>query len=225
MSETVSSEVARLESVNAARLLEAQAAEFGKVLPAHVGQERFTRWALTLLRKPELTRVMGTPEGQLSVMSALMDAAALGLEPGREYHLLPFGGKFKDGTPRPVTVTGVTDYKGEIRLITNAERCSVIAMLVHEKDSFTMLGANIPPAHDTEDWFADRGPVIGGYSYVDYGAQRYSLVVRMNEGEFLKHRMKAKTTEIWDAWPEAMRLKTLIHQVRKFVSWSPDWRP
>jgi recombinational DNA repair protein RecT len=222
---SVSREVARIEAASASKLLESQAAEFGKVLPAHVGQERFTRWALTLLRKPELARVMSTPEGQLSVMSALMDCAALGLEPGREYHLVPFGGQFQDGTPRPVTVTGVTDFKGEVRLITNAERCSVIAMLVHEKDSFSMLGANIPPAHDTADWFADRGPVTGGYAYVDYGGGRYSLVVRMNEAEFLEHRALSKKQDLWDKWPAPYRLKTLIHQVRKFVSWSPDWRP
>lgn len=222
---TVSGEVARLEAASPARMLEAQAAEFAKVLPAHVGAEKFTRWALTLLRKPDLARVMTTPEGQLSVMSALMDCASLGLEPGREYHLVPFAGKFKDGIAKPATVTGITDYKGEVRLITNAQRCSVIAMLVHEKDSFSMLGANIPPAHDTADWFADRGPVIGGYAYVDFGFQRCSLVVRMSEAEFLRHRALSRKQDLWDTWPEAYRLKTMLHQLRKWVAWSPEWRP
>ena len=208
---TVSSEVARVETT--ARMLEAQAPEFAKVLPAHIGQERFTRWALTVLRKPELVQVMQTPAGQLSVMSALMDCAALGLEPGRTYHLVPFGGK----------VTGITDYKGEVQLIWNAVQRPVIASLVYEKDGFIMVGANIPPTHDA-DWFGDRGGIKGGYAYVDFGGGLYSLVVRMSEADFLKHRKAAKTQNVWDEWPEAMRLKTLVHQLRKWVPWSAEVR-
>jgi len=207
-----------------ARLIEAMAPEFGKLLPAVIGQEKFARWALTVLRKglgdpkqaEAWARVLDprNEAGRLSVISAFMDAASLGLEPGREYHLVPFGN----------TVTGITDYKGEIRLITNARPCSVIAMLVHQADELHLTGANIPPVHNAE-WFADRGPVIGGYSYVDYGHGEYSLVTRMSEADFLKHREKAKTKNVWDEWPEPMRLKTLVHQTRKMVPWSAEWRP
>jgi phage RecT family recombinase len=211
MTDTVTGEVARVESTT--RMLEAQAPEFAKILPAHIGTERFTRWALTVLRKPELAAAMQTPAGQLSVMSALMDCASLGLEPGRTYHLVPFKGK----------ITGVTDYKGEIQLIGNANpSASVIAQLVRKLDDFVMLGANIPPKHEA-DWFSDdRGEITGGYAYVDFGGGRYSLVVRMSEAEFCKHRAKAASTGVWDEWPEAQRLKTLVHQLRKWVSWSPD---
>jgi recombination protein RecT len=226
MSETVSGEVARIDSTRADLLLERQAAEYAKILPAHIGPEKFGRWALTLLRKPDLARVMLTPEGQLSVMSALMDCASLGLEPGREYHLVPFAGKDKDGNQKPAIVTGITDYKGEVRLITNAQRCAVIARLVRAKDEFHMQGANVPPLHRPADgdWFGDRGEIRGGFAYADYGGL-CSLVVDMNEAQFLEHRAKARTKEIWDAWPEAMRLKTLVHQLRKWVQWSPEWRP
>jgi recombination protein RecT len=207
--QTVTGEVARVETTH--KMLEAQTAEFAKVLPAHIGPDRFTRWALTVLRKPELAAVMQSPAGQLSVMSALMDCASLGLEPGRTYHLLPFKG----------VVTGVTDYKGEIELITNARPdASVVAMLVREKDDFYMTGANIPPKHDA-DWFGDRGEIIGGYAYVDYGG-RYSVVIRMSEAEFLKHREAAKTKAVWDEWPQPMRVKTLVHQLRKTEPWSAE---
>lgn len=211
MSDTVAGEVARVETAHA--MLTAQAGEFAKILPAHVGAERFTRWALTVLRKPDLQAVMQTSAGQLSIMSALMDCAALGLEPGRTYHLLPFKG----------IVTGVTDYKGEIQLITNANpAASVVAMLVRAKDEFHLTGANIPPVHEA-DWFGDRGDITGGYAYVDYGA-RCSLVVRMSEADFLKHRAKAQTKAVWDEWPEPMRVKTLIHQLRKMEPWSAERR-
>lgn len=219
--QTVSSEVSRVETAHT--MLTAQASEFAKILPAHIGPERFTRWALTVLRKPDLQAVMQTSAGQLSVMSALMDCASLGLEPGRTYHLMPIGGKNQDGSLKPKTVTGVTDYKGEIQLITNANpSASVVAMLVRKADDFHLTGANVPPVHEA-DWFGDRGEITGGYAYVDYGG-RYSLVVRMSEADFLKHRAKAPSKAVWDEWPEPMRVKTLVHQLRKTEPWSAERR-
>lgn len=208
MTETVSSAV---EQVTAAPKM-ISPDTFAQVLPAHLGAEKFTRWALTVLRKPELAQVAQTPQGQLSIMAALMDCATLGLEPGRTYHLVPFKG----------IVTGIVDYKGEIELIANANpAASVIAQLVREKDEFHLTGANVPPRHDA-DWFGDRGPITGGYAYVDFGGGRYSLVARMAEADFLHHRKVAKTTNVWDEWPDAMRLKTLVHQLRRWVAWSPE---
>lgn len=204
-------------------LVELSVGEFGKVLPPQVSQDKFARWALTSLNKGLMSpddrqreawaKVVAHEPGRLSVIGAFMDAASLGLEPGREYHLVPFAG----------LVTGITDYKGEIRLITNAERCSVVAQLVRKADEFAMIGANVPPRHDA-DWFGDRGEVIGGYAYVSYGGERYSMVVRLAEADFAQHRGKAKTKNVWDEWPEAMRLKTLAHQLRKWVPWSAEWR-
>jgi recombination protein RecT len=217
--ETVTGAIAK--RVDLEPVLEQLRPEFAKVLPAHVGAERYERWSVTLLRNAlrgqqaeAWARVLKSPQGQLSVCSALMDCASLGLEPGRTYHLIPFGSE----------VTGVTDYKGEIQLINNANpRSVVVAMLVRKTDEFELRGANVPPRHDA-DWFGDRGDVVGGYCYVDFGGGLYSLVVRMNEGDFLHHRDKARTKAVWDEWPEAMRLKTLVHQVRKFVPWSAELR-
>jgi len=86
-----------------------------------------------------------------------------------------------------------------------------------------MVGANVPPRHEA-DWFAEdgRGAIVGGYAYVEFGEGSYSQVVRMTEAEFLRHRAKAKTKGVWDEWPEAMRIKTLVHQLRKFVPWSRE---
>jgi recombination protein RecT len=212
------------------KLIEASLGEFAKILPAAVKPEQFGRWALTVIRKglsdprqgEAWGRVLdpGNPEGTASVMSALMDAASLGLEPGREYHLVPFGS----------TVTGITDYKGEIRLMTNYCKSVVVAQLIHAKDCFAMTGANIPPKHDA-DWFGDRGPVTGGYAYVDYGDDLYSLVVRMRRDpdpsdpdadSFAKHREAAKIKTVWDEWFEAQCLKTLTHQLRKRVPWATE---
>ena len=180
----------------------------------HISEAKFTRWCLTLARQPDIAQVMTTDAGQLSVMSALMDCASLGLEPGRTYHLVKFGGE----------VTGITDYKGEIQLITNADPAAcVVAQLVREHDDFYMTGANIAPKHDA-DWFHPdkRGEVVGGYAFVDYGRPSVSQVIRMSEQDFQHHRSKARAKNVWDEWPDAMRLKTLVHQLRKWVPWSPE---
>jgi recombination protein RecT len=186
---------------------------FAQVLPAHLSAEKFTRWALTLLKRDDLATIALTDAGRLSIMSALMDCAALGLEPGRTYHLVPFKG----------IVTGVTDYKGEIELIWRAVQRPVIASLVYSKDEFAIRGANVPPRHEG-DWFSTdgRGEIIGGYAYIDYGQQLYSMVVYISEADFLRHRGKAPTKNVWDEWPESMRLKTLVHQLRKWVPWSAE---
>ena len=188
---------------------------FAQVLPRHVGAEKYTRWCLTLLKDPKLAEVARTDAGRLSIMSALMDCASLGLEPGRTYHLVPFKG----------TVTGIVDYKGEVQLVWNAVQRPVVASLVYSKDDFAVRGANVPPLHEG-DWFAEdgRGVIQGGYAYVDYGQQLYSLVVYMSEADFLRHKAKAATKGVWDEWPEAMRLKTLVHQLRKWVPWSAEVR-
>ena len=188
---------------------------FAQVLPQHVGPEKFTRWALTLLKDPKLAEVARTDAGRLSIMSALMDCASLGLEPGRTYHLVPFKG----------VVTGIVDYKGEVQLVWNAVQRPVVASLVYSKDDFAVRGANVPPLHEG-NWFSEdgRGSIKGGYAYVDYGQQLYSLVVYMPEADFLHHKAKAQTQNVWDEWPEAMRLKTLVHQLRKWVPWSAEVR-
>src|SRR5215831_9008905 len=113
------------------RLISEGVDEFRRVLPPTLPPEKFARWGLNVLKNGLASsdrkqveawqRVLSSEAGRLSVMSALMDCAALGLEPGRTYHLVPFGG----------TVTGITDYKGEIQLIDNARKYThVIAALV-----------------------------------------------------------------------------------------------
>lgn len=223
----MSAEVARVQAP--VDLVRANLEVFGRVLPNGISREMFGQWALTAMSKaladPKQAqaweRVLdpGNGAGLTSVMVALKDCAALGLRPGSEYHLVPFGS----------TVTGITDYHGEIRLITNHEPCCVIARVVRAEDQFVMLGANIPPQHGFSPFATARGPVIGGYGYVTYPDGRQSLVVYMPKSSddpdantFDKHQAVAKTQQIWTAWYEAMCLKTLVHAIRDFVPWSAE---
>jgi hypothetical protein len=227
--QTVSAEVARVQAP--AQLIQASLTEFARVLPAGAGisREMFGQWALNMLSKaladPKQAqaweRVLdpGNGAGLTSVMVALKQCAELGLRPGSEYHLVPFGS----------TVTGVTDYHGEIRLITNHEPCVVIPKLVRANDKFAMLAANLPPKHEVNPFLFSRGAIIGGYCYVEYPDGRQSLVVYMprssddpDANTFDKHQQIAKTQAIWQAWYEAMCLKTLVHAIRDFVPWSAE---
>jgi recombinational DNA repair protein RecT len=210
------------------KILKDQLTEFATLLPKSIDPERFESWALVALknglRKQETAeawaRVLhpGNEAGLISVILALKDCASLGLEPGRTFHLVPFGSQ----------VAGVTDWKGEVQLITNARPCSVVAQLVRKGDTFAMRAANAPPHHtppdpdDAASWFDSDREVIGGYSYVDNGHQEYSMVVRMSEAELLARREMARTKSIWDKWPAEMRFKTLIKPLRKTVPWSPE---
>lgn len=228
MSESVAGEIARIEVPE--QLIKAELASFGRVLPAGISRDMFGTWAVNMLAKALTSpdkrqleaweRVLHPANGAglTSVVVALKQCAELGLRPGSEYHLVPFGS----------TVTGVTDYHGEIRLISNWEPCSVIAELVHANDKFAMIGANIPPRHDY-DPFGDRGEITGGYAYVSYGGDRYSLVVFMprssddkDRDTFDKHMAVAKTKAIWEAWYAQMCRKTLVHALKDFVPWSAE---
>ncbi len=226
----VSTEIARIEVPE--QLIKAELASFGRVLPASISKDMFGTWAVNMLAKAlaspdekqlrNWTRVLDPANGAglTSVIVALKECAELGLRPGKEYHLVPYGG----------TVTGITDYHGEVRLITNHEPCSVIARLVRSMDKFAMIGANIPPRHEFDPYGA-RGPVTGGYAYVAYPGDRYSLVAYLpksadepDRDSLDKHQAKAGTQAIWGQWYEAMALKTLVHMVRDFVPWSAERR-
>ena len=228
MSDSVSAEIARIQAP--AQLIQASLTEFARVLPPGISREMFGQWALNMLAKALASpdkrqleswqRVLDPANGAglTSVIVALKECAELGLRPGSEYYLVPFGS----------TVQGITGYKGEIRLITNHEPCTVIARLVRANDKYARTGANIPPKHDYDE-FGDRGPVTGGYAYVDYGAGRYSLVCALPEvspspdaDSFARHKAKAATSKLWDEWPEQFRIKTLVHGVRKMVPWSAE---
>lgn len=221
--ETVGQAVEQVQAPT--RLIESLTPELAKVLPSFIAPEKFARWGLSVIRKglgggtteqaakqrEAWQRVLACEPGRLSLMSALMDCASVGLEPGRTFHLVPFGSE----------ITGIIDYKGEIELIYRAMHQPVIAMLVRQADDYSARGANVPPRHEYAS-FADRGAIIGGYAYAQFEPDVYSLVAEMSEADFLKHREKAKTKSVWDEWPEDMRLKTLVHRLRKWVPWSVE---
>lgn len=195
--------------------------DFALVLPTHIDPKQWVRVAQGVMRRdPKLTRAAQNNPG--SFLSAMLDCARLGLEPGDTYHLVPFGNE----------VTGIKDYKGEIELVYRAGAvASVKAEVVYEHDEFEWDGGQQmerPRHQPSGGWFADRGRMIGGYAYAVMTTGATSRVVVMSEAEILEHKKVSKSSgrsdSPWNRWPKAMWLKTLVHELQKWVPTSAEYR-
>ena len=126
MTDQISQAVAKRDNSPAA-IVGQYRADFAAVLPSHVNADTFVRVAQGALRLDRNLAQAATKDPG-SLMSALLEAARLGLEPGTdEYYLTPRGNK----------VLGIVGWKGEVELIYRAGAVSaVIAEVVHEHDDF-----------------------------------------------------------------------------------------
>jgi recombination protein RecT len=192
--------------------------DFRLVLPTHIKPEQWVRVAQSVMRRdPKLAAAARKNPG--SFLSAMLRCAHLGLEPGETFHLLPFGNE----------ITGITDYKGEIELMYRAgEVTSVVAEVVHQDDQFDWVPGAMDRPHHTYDHFGDRGEMIGVYAYALLRSGAVSRVVVMGKAEVMRHKAISKTgnrsDSPWQKWPEAMWLKTAVHELRKWVPTSPEYR-
>jgi recombination protein RecT len=190
--------------------------DYAKVLPQHVDAAHWVRLAQGLLRRnQDLARVAAGNPG--SFMSALLECARLGHEPGTEnFALVAFGNE----------VTGIEQYQGEIERMYRAGAVqTVIAEVVRKNDYFHWQPGQ-PPQHDA-DWFATaeaRGELVGVYAYAVLNGGGISKVVVMGREEVAKHREVARTDVMWRKWPEAMYRKTAIHELEKWVPTSSEFQ-
>jgi recombination protein RecT len=220
--QTVGNAVATRETTPAS-MIEEYRGDFAQVLPSHVKADQWVRVAVGLTRRNDkagkaLREAAATNPG--SFMAALLDCARLGLEPGDTYHLVPFGGE----------VTGIVDYTGEIELIYRAGAVSSVkAEIVYSKDRFEYRPDMDRPVHEI-DWFAadGRGDMIGVYAYAVMADGATSKVVVMSKAAVEKVKAVSKTAHRsdspWKQWPDRMWLKTAVHQLKKWVPTSAEYR-
>lgn len=199
-------------------MIEQYKGSFAMVLPSHVKPDMFIRLSQGLLRRDAtLAAVANRNPG--SFLSALLDCARLGLEPGDTYHLVAFGNE----------VTGIVDYKGEVELIYRAgEVHSIKAEVVHEHDEFVWDPGEMDRPIHKADWFADRGKMIGAYAYGVMRSGAISRVILMGEAEIMAHKAMSRgsdrATSPWNKWPRSMWLKTVTHELKKWVPSSAEYR-
>jgi recombination protein RecT len=172
-----------------------------------------------------------------SLMTALNEAAQLGLIPGTDQYYLTWR-TLKDGGPQ---ILGIVGYQGEIELIYRAGAVSsVVVEVVRANDEFVWRrgslddrqpprwqGAQMVPYH-VADWFGDRGDVIGAYAYATMKEGGISQVVVVGQ-ERIKRAMSASSTadksfSPWHTDYAAMVMKTAAHDLQKWVPTSAEYR-
>lgn len=193
--------------------------DFAQVLPSHVTPEQFVRVAQGALRRnPNLEAAARKNVG--SLMSCLLDAARLGLEPGSEdYNLVPFN------TKSGPEVNGIVGYTGIIELMYRAGVKAVHAELVCVNDQFEYQPGQDVPTH-TVDWFGDRGEVRGAYAYATLPSGAKSKVAVVGPKEIARAMAESKgsdkPTSPWQKDYPAMVLKTAVRRLEKWVPTSPE---
>lgn len=193
--------------------------DFALVLPPQVKVDTFVRVAQGALRRnKDLAAAAAKDPG--SLMSALLEAARLGLEPGSDEYWL---------TPRAGAVLGIVGYRGELELVYRAGAVSsVIAEIVHENDNFTWRpGVDDRPQHEA-NWFGDRGTAIGAYAFAimkDGAVSKVAVVGPADAKRAMESSATAKSQHSpWKTDYGAMLLKTAIHRLAKFLPTSAEYR-
>ncbi|MER6098405.1 recombinase RecT [Streptomyces sp. NPDC001728] len=230
----IGNEIAR-QSHTPAAMIEQYKPELAVVAASHVRVDTFARLAVGVLRQNEkLAAAAQNNPG--SLMSALMTAARLGLEPGTEqFYLRPIKRKGQ------LEVQGIVGYQGIVELIYNAGAAqSVVVEVVRTNDEFAWtpgaLDDHRPPRwpgamkqpHHKVDWFGERGPLVGAYAYAVMQGGAISKVVVLNRDHIARAKAKSDGADSdyspWRTDEEAMWLKTAARRLGKWVPTSAEKR-
>jgi recombination protein RecT len=229
-------------------LIEQYSGDFANVLPSHIKAATWVRVAQGALKKGKkiaATDGEGRPVrdagGQIrqvfeleqaaannpaAFLSALLDAARQGLEPGTEQYYLTarkVGGRLE--------ILGMRGYQGEIELIYRAgASATVIAEVVREKDTYRYRrGVDDKPLHEYPPFAGEstRGKLIGVYAYAVMKDGAISRVVEMGQEDIDRVKSFAQGLDSkyspWNTSEPSMWLKSAIHQLQKWVPTSAEY--
>ena len=190
----------------------------GSVLPDHISVKKMSRMAhQAVILTPELARC-----NQLSLINAIIEASALGLEIGggstAQAHLIPYKG----------VVKFIPDYKGLVELSYRSPSvASITAHPVYSNDRFDYwYGLNSDLQHNPTKG-RDRGDLIAAYAIVKFVNGGYDFeVVEKEDAMAAKARSEAKNSKYspWnkkeDEW--TMWVKTALRRLLKRVPKNPE---
>lgn len=187
--------------------------QLANALPNGITPERFLRVVLTEVRQnPAL---LGTTRE--SFLSSLMDAAALGLEPGPLGHayLVPY----RNNKTNAVDCTLILGYKGLIDLARRSGNIvSIVARAVHENDEFDFHYGDEERVIHKPQIRGDRGPAYAYYGVAHYrDGGKTVLVMSKEDVEKYRKRSKAKDSGPWVTDYDAMACKTVIRRMATFM--------
>lgn len=195
--------------------------DFAAVLPSHLPPAAFVRLAQGVLRRDaNLMRAAANNPG--SLMTAMLDCARLGHEPGTPaYYFVPIKG----------AIEGWEGYRGVIERIYRAGAVqSVRAAVVRENDAYDYEEGMPQPIHRYPRFASaeQRGQLIGVYAFAYMADGGISRVVEMGREEVLKHRdmnpSNKRPDSPWLKWEDSMWLKCAAHELEKWVPSSTEYR-
>lgn len=212
--EVTSGDIKLTSSMSIQDMIRAMTPEIKKALPSVLTVERFTRMAVSAMNNtPELAQC--TP---ISVLTALMNAAQLGLEPNTplgQAYLIPYKNK---GVYECQFQIG---YKGFIDLAYRNEQMQTIqAQTVYENDQFDYeLGLEPKLVHRPA--YTDKGEPVFFYGLfrTKNGGYGFSVMSKPEMDDFANKYSKSFSTSFspWKSSYEDMAKKTVIKQALKYA--------
>lgn len=203
--------------------------QFALALPKHLNADRFTRVALTEMRKvPKLMQA-----DPASFMGAIMQCAQLGIEPGGALGhawLLPFDNRRSGRTE----VQFILGYKGMIDLARRSGQIiSIEARAVYESDVFSVAFGLDPDLKHEPAWETDdRGELRAVYAVAKLqgGGTQFEVMGRKeverirNESQGYKTAERfGKTNSPWHTHFEEMAKKTVLRRLFKYLPVSVEY--
>ena len=188
--------------------------EWAKVLPSVCTPERFARVALSCVRKnPKLGYAILTQTGEVSLLSALMRCAELGIEPdGERAYLIPY----KDEVQFQLGYKGIAELVMRSGLVTKIHADKVCRNDIFEYDKGDIKQHKI-------DIFSDRGEVGGYYCIIKFkdGTEKCELMSKSEVDEIRKTSKSADGIP-WRNNYHEMAKKTVFKRCAKWLKQSPE---
>lgn len=201
----------RIEKIT--EMMIARRSEFEDVLQKVISADRFTRLAFGAFRKTPLLQQCT----DVSIVSALMDVAVMGLEPNTpagEAFLIPY--KNKTGGYDCTLIIG---YQGILKLLYETGNIrDVTAKEVCENDDFEYTDGTSRSIVHKYSVAKARGEVIGYYAVirtVDGG--EFIEYMSVAEVAAIEARAMARTFSAWKTDREMMGRKTVLKKCTKYT--------
>lgn len=219
--ESTKGETKLTKSMSIPDLIKAMRPEIRKALPEVITVERFTRMALSALNTtPKLKEC-----APMSFLSALMNAAQLGLEPNTplgQAYLIPYKNKGVLECQFQIGYKGLIDLSYRNPLVQTIQ-----AQAVYENDDFEYeLGLDSKLVH--RPVLRDRGEIILFYGLfkLTNGGYGFEVMSRDDVDAYAKEYSKALDTSFspWKSNYIGMAKKTVIKQALKYAPIKADFR-
>jgi recombination protein RecT len=204
------------------KVIDRQASELAKVLPADMDPDRFARLVVSAVKStPKLMLAFGSKKGEQSILLAAMEAAAIGLEPNtptQQAWLVP---RKDDGVWEGRLWIG---YRGLLTLARRSETVKeLVAGVVRERDEFEWSRQLDRDTLEHRIADGDRGAATHVYAIARLvnGGVQFAVLTReevekrreMSDGW---RSQKSRPYSPWTKWPDAMWMKSAV---RSLVPW------